>query len=165
MATEQHPGSGLETELEDAFERIRLHTQRASLEGLAAAGAALDVLRLLGGGEGVFERLQVPADLMALIDEWIQGLEQERLEGQPTGWADPLLAAIQAEIDRWEETARSDPAARPVHLTFVGLRRLLEEIGVRPGPGASHPPGRKAGRRSEPKPKSGPEPKAKRQGP
>ena len=136
MANEQSPETKRETELEEAFERIRLHSQRASLEGLAAAGAALDVLRLLGGGEGVFERLQAPADLMALIDEWIRGLEKERLEGRPTGWADPLLAAVQIEIDRWEETARSDPAARPVHLTFVGLRRLLEEIGVRPGPGA-----------------------------
>lgn len=121
-------------ELQEAIDRARNHSLNAGREGLEALRAMVDVILILGGRDATQRTGAIPEDLLALLDDWIRGLEQERIDGTANGWADPLFEALTAEIERWEFRAATDAAARPVLTGFLGLRRLLSEIGVQPSP-------------------------------
>ena len=43
-----------------------------------------------------------------------------------------MVEALDAEIARWEERAKTDDDARAMLRAYLGLREILWELGVRP---------------------------------
>lgn len=116
---------------EEALQRARAHLRRAALESLEAGRALLEAAVQTGG-------LAETADASWLGD-WLRNLDDLIAELRRDGslrllsvLADPLAAAVDAEIERWERRSRTDPDARLVLRAFLGLRELLWELGMRP---------------------------------
>ena len=131
-----------ERALDEALARAKRHAKSAVAEALEALRALLDAASLATSGapaahNGLFES----------VDRWIarasRGLASEG--GLSDGIAAEIAAALDQEIGRWEERAKTDDDARPVLRAFLGLREVLWELGVR-RPRASAP--------SEPAPRS-----------
>ena len=126
-----------DSELADALARARRHAKNAVGEALAAVRALLDAASLATSG--------APAAHNALfesIDRWIarasRGWASEG--GLSDGVIREIAAALDQEIGRWEERAKSDGDARPVLRAFLGLREVLWELGVRVPRPESAPP-------------------------
>ncbi len=115
--------------LEEALARAREHGRLALAETLTALQALLDAAALAGSGRPLQSHRQ-----LAPLARLLEGLAS-RLGGDGP---EPLLAsiaeALDVEIARWENRARDDLDARAVLRAFLGLREILWELGVRPGP-------------------------------
>jgi hypothetical protein len=115
--------------LEEALARAREHGRLALAETLTALQALLDAAALAGSGRPLQSHRQ-----LAPLARLLEGLAS-RLGGDGP---EPLLAsiaeALDVEIARWEQRARDDLDARAVLRAFLGLREILWELGVRPGP-------------------------------
>ncbi len=126
------PEEGPTNDLDEALARARRHARSAVAEALEAARALLDAASIAtsGASAGIHP-------LFARVDRWLQsGAHHLAAEGSlPADLAASLAEALGAEIARWEEQARVDPDARAVLRAFLGLRELLWELGIRPGPG------------------------------
>jgi hypothetical protein len=127
--------------------RARTHAAAAAAETLRALESLLDAAALATGG--------APAaghPVLGQVARVLEGLAAELSPGTQAG-SESLLAAVAAALDleiaRWEKRAREDPDARGVLRAFLGLRELLWEFGVRPGPPGS-PPGQAPEAASEP---------------
>jgi len=117
------------TSVEEALARARQHGQAALAETLATLGALLDAASLAATGTAGDSGRMAP---------FARTLEQLR------GWLDPsgsrdaaallesFLAALDAEIGRWEKRSGQDPEARAVLRAFLAVRELLWEAGARP---------------------------------
>jgi hypothetical protein len=118
--------------LEEALARAREHGRLALAETLTALQALLDAAALAGSGRPLQAHRQL-APLARLLEGLASSLG--RSDG---GGPEPLLAsiaeALDVEIARWENRARDDLDARAVLRAFLGLREILWELGVRPGP-------------------------------
>jgi hypothetical protein len=118
--------------VEEALARARRHGRLAAAETLTAMHALLDAATLASSGRPSRAHRQ-----LAPLARVLEGLASDlgRHGGDGPG---PLIAAIaealDAEIARWEKRARDDLDARAVLRAFLGLRELLWELGVRPGP-------------------------------
>lgn len=121
-------------DLDEALERARRHFANASREGAAAIRASVDVIQILAGEAGDRQRGTIHSDLTALLDRWLEQLEKERLDGKPSGWANPLFDSLAHETARWEAQAETDPAARPLVFALNGLKHLLGQLGIEPSP-------------------------------
>jgi hypothetical protein len=117
-----------ERALDEALARARRHAKNAIAEALEALRALLDAASLATSG--------APAAHNALfesVDRWIArascGWASEG--GLSDGMIREIAAALDQEIGRWEERAKSDGDARPVLRAFLGLREVLWELGVR----------------------------------
>jgi hypothetical protein len=120
--------SAPEEAVDEALARARRHATSAVAEALAAIRALLDAASLAASGAPA-----AASPLFASADRWIAHASR--------GWAtDPGLSggltaeiadALEQEIARWEQRAKSDDDARPVLRAFLGLRELLWELGVR----------------------------------
>ena len=113
----------------EALERARRHARNAGAELLAAARALLDAASLALSGQ--------PSEAHAAIGAIARGLEDlgsriaEGGAGVPQPVVEAILAALDAEIARWEERSEEDTEARAVLRTFLGLREILWEFGLR----------------------------------
>jgi hypothetical protein len=117
-----------ERALEEALARARRHAKSAIAEVLETFRALLDAASLASSG--------APADahpLFESIDRWIAGASRSWAAegGHSGGIAAEIAEALEQEIARWEQRAKSDDDARPVLRAFLGLREVLWELGVR----------------------------------
>lgn len=129
---------------DEALRRARSHLQTATLEGLQAARALLDVAV---HGSGLTDAAEdgLVAELRRSLDELIAAIRRNAPFSLPTQLTEPLSSALDAEIERWERRSRTDPDARPVLRAFLGLRELLWEIGVGRDPASPTDSGRSDG--------------------
>lgn len=128
-------------EVEDALRRARTHLRSATLEGLEAASALLDAAVGTAGIEDSDPRSFV-GELRSSLNDLLAAIRTEGALQFPTAFAEPILAALDAEIARWEGRSANDEASRPVLRSFLALRELLWELGVRPSsadPGPGRP--------------------------
>jgi hypothetical protein len=117
-----------ERALDEALARARRHAKSAVAEALEAIRALLDAASLATSG--------APAEMNPLFeaaDRWIARASRGwAIEGGLSGGiASEIVEALEQEIARWEERAKSDDDARPVLRAFLGLREVLWELGVR----------------------------------
>ncbi len=131
MPREPRPpaASGAPTETAvQALERARAHARRAVGEALAAARALLDAAAIGWSGRPseAHAALRAIADL---LDE--QSARLSEGGGVPAPMMNAILEALDQEIARWERRATADPDARAVLRTFLGLREILWEFGLR----------------------------------
>lgn len=116
--------------VEAALARAGHHARNAAAETLEALRALLDAIAILVGG--------APAESNPVLSgaaEWLERLAGELASGpRDAALTRALSDALDAEISRWEDRARSDPDARAVLRAFLGVRELLWELGVRPTP-------------------------------
>ncbi len=117
-----------ERALNEALARARRHAKSAVAEALEAARALLDAASLAASGAPAAENA-----LFDSIDRWFarasRGWAAEG--GLSDGLGAEIAAALEQEIARWEQRAKSDDDARPVLRAFLGLREVLWELGVR----------------------------------
>ena len=124
--------------LDEALARARRHAKNAVAEALEAFRALLDAASIAASGARAAEN-----PLFASADRWIAGASRGWADGAglTDGLAAEIAAALEQEIERWEQRAKSDDDARPVLRAFLGLREVLWELGVRALRGsASAPP-------------------------
>ncbi len=119
------------TSVPEALERAREHVRAAGIELLTALRALLDAAALgwTGKPSDAHATLRTIAhnidDVVARLDDgWI---------GIPAPAMNAVLQALDQEIARWQERSLTDVEARAVLRTFLGLREILWEFGVRPG--------------------------------
>ncbi len=133
----------------EALARAGRHGRQAAAEMLAALHALLDAAALTTGAEP-----SLAHPLLGPVARLLAEL-QDRLERGDGGGDAPLMVAVaealDAEIARWETRAREDADARAVLRAFLGLRELLWEFGVRPGPGPDGAPSTRQPRRHPPR--------------
>jgi hypothetical protein len=116
--------------VEEALDRARRHA-------LAALAEASDALRALVDA-GSLAATGAPSDAhgaLAPALAWLGDLaDRARVgAGRPgAAWVDGVAAALDDEIERWEERSRVEPEARAVLRAFLGVRELLWEFGLRP---------------------------------
>lgn len=124
--------------VEEALARARRHGRAAVAEALAATHALLDAASLATSGR--------PSEAQRFLAPLAKALQD--LSRSLAGDADPRAAslltaladALDAEIGRWEARADAgDPDARAVLRTFLGVRELLWELGVRRPPDRPRP--------------------------
>ena len=113
------------------MQKARGHLRKAALEGLEAARALLDAA-IATSGIGQTSDGSWVGNLRRTLERLTTELRQNGTLKLPTAIAEPLAAAIDAEIARWEQRSRNDADARLVLRAFLGLRELLWEIGMRP---------------------------------
>jgi hypothetical protein len=97
-------------------------------EAIAAVHALLDAASIGWSGRPS-EAHTALRGLSDLLDE-----QQRRFEGSdglPTPVMNAILEAVEKEITRWENRASRDGEARAVLRTFLGLREILWEFGLR----------------------------------
>lgn len=127
----------------------REHLRKATLEGLEAARALLQAAMLTAGGPSTGAD-SWSDNVLRGLEDLITRLRENASFTLPSAVAEPLAAALDAEIRRWEQRSRTDPDARLVLRAFLGLRELLWELGMRHEPestgGASAPASRRHGR-------------------
>jgi len=112
-----------------ALERAGTHARRAWGEALAAARAILDAASLGWSGRPSDAHSSLRG-LAELLDE--QSARFATGEGAvPASVMNAILEALDQEIERWERQAGEDPDARAVLRTFLGLREILWEFGLR----------------------------------
>ena len=117
-----------ERALDEALARARRHAKSAVAEALEALRALLDAASLATSG--------APAARNALFESVDRRIARASRSlssegGLSDGIAAEIAAALDQEIARWEERAKSDGDARPVLRAFLGLREVLWELGVR----------------------------------
>jgi len=126
---------------QEALTRSRAHFRRAAAEAVAGLRALLDAAALGLGPAGVADQGAL-AVLARGLDELSAALAPEG--GDPSrAVLDTLLDAVDAEIERWEARSAGDEEARMVLRTFLSVREVLWELGVR-REGDTGAPGRRA---------------------
>jgi hypothetical protein len=134
---------------EEALRRARAHLRDATLSALEATRALLEAAAH-GSGLAGEVRDGWLGELRRSLDEGIAAMRANPGALLPRALTEPLQAALDAEIARWERRSRSDPDARLVLRAFLGLRELLWEIGV----GRDRPPPRTSDTGPSPRPRS-----------
>jgi hypothetical protein len=134
----------------EALERAQLHAKRALGEGVAATRALLEAISLGVLGNRA-ESLEPFADVARMLDQLATALDSDLKLSDAV--ARTILEALNGEIARWEVRSQTDADARSVLRTFLGLRELLWEKGLRPEdqepPSAPRPPMREEPVRDE----------------
>ena len=121
--------------VEEALRRARAHGRLAAAESVAALGALLDAGALSTGS------LQEEGALATLRET----LERIRLWLDPEGGRDAasvlesVSAALDEEVERWEEKSREDPDARAILRAFLAVREVIWEFSARAGTPAGAP--------------------------
>ncbi len=113
----------------DALDRAARHGKAAAAETLAALRALLDAAALARTG-----RASDTDALLGPLASWLEDLGAKLATDAGRGSPEVLAAladALDHEISRWEQRARSDSEARAVLRAFLGVRELLWEFGVR----------------------------------
>lgn len=142
-----------------ALERARVHARRAVGEALAAVRATLDAAAIGWSGRPSEAHAALRAIAELLDEQSARFAEGEG--GVPAPMMNAILEALDQEIARWERRASTDPDGRAVLRTFLGLREILWEFGLRrdtkgEAEGSPARPRRKTTRKRRGKPGSGP---------
>ena len=113
-----------------ALERARVHLERATLEGLEAASALLEAAR---HASSTLDRSgkSLAGEALRELERVMARIREDSSIELPRALTDPLIVALESEIERWERRARNDPDARTVLRTFLGLREVLWSLGIR----------------------------------
>jgi hypothetical protein len=123
-------GSGAANEsAAQALERARTHAQRALSEALASVRALLDAASIGWSGKPS-EAHAALRGIAELLDEQAARIQTGQA-GVPAPVMNAVLEALDHEIERWEKRASTDSEARSVLRTFLGLREILWEFGLR----------------------------------
>ena len=122
---------------EEALKRARSHLQQATLEGLEAARVLLQAAMRSRGLAADASADSWLGNLQLSLEDLIAGLRKNTPFMLPAALAEPLAAALETEIKRWEQRSQTDPDARLVLRTFLGLRELLWELGMRREPSST----------------------------
>ncbi len=118
------------SELAESLSRARVHLAQAFEEALLGVRALLEAALIAGGFESE-RRVALGLEVDAALDELSRTLADARKLDAASAWGPLLLDAVEAEIERWRERAKSDRDAEPVLRAFVGLRSLLLGFGIR----------------------------------
>lgn len=116
--------------VDEALQRARQHLRNSALEGAQAISTLIEAtmhasdITSVAADSMIGQIQQQLADLIAV-------LKGNSNFSMPRALAEPLAAALDAEIRRWEHRSQSDPDARLVLRAFLGLRELLWEMGMR----------------------------------
>lgn len=125
--------------VEQALAQSLQHARNSASEALMAARKLMDALSILLSNEPVVRHAQPDspiAHLAQAIERWagaVRGPEPE----YPSPELRSILQALDAEIERWEKRASSDPDARTVLRAFLGMREILWEFNSPPRRGRS----------------------------
>lgn len=114
---------------QEAVGRSRLHFQRAAGEAVAGLRALLDAAAL-GASGAPAERHEGLAVIARGLDELARALAPEG-DDPSLVVLEALLEALDDEIARWERRSAEDPDARTVLRTFLSVREVLWELGLR----------------------------------
>lgn len=128
MARRAHSQAGPETAAE-ALGRARVHARRALGEAIAAMRALLDAASLGWSGKPS-EAHAALRGIASLLDEQSERFTTGK-DVLPAPMASAILEALDQEIARWEQRGDADTEARAVLRTFLGLREILWELGLR----------------------------------
>lgn len=120
----------MSTEIDEALRRARTHLRNSTLEGLEATRALLEAATHASGLTTNSADSMV-GQLQGQLEDLISALRNNASFVMPRALAEPLEAAVDAEIKRWEERSRTDPDARLVLRAFLGMRELLWEFSTR----------------------------------
>ncbi len=149
---EREKGRLLNPDADESLERARAHLRQATLEGLEAGRALLQfAMRQSGLADPATDSWLV--SLQRNLEDLITGLRDNASFTLPTAISEPLAAALEAEIKRWERRSQTDPDARLVLRAFLGLRELLWELGMRHD---AQPASRESRPNSDPRPAAPP---------
>jgi len=118
--------------LEEALARAHKHGQLAMAEILTTLQALLDAAALASSGRPLQAHRHL-APLARVLERLASDLARRGGDG-PESLLASIAEALDIEIARWEKRARDDIDARAVLRAFLGLREILWEFGVRPGP-------------------------------
>jgi len=124
-----------EETVEDALRRARAHGRLAAAESVAALSALIDAGALSAGP------LQEEGALATLRET----LDRVRMWLDPEGGRDAVSvlesvsAALDEEVERWEEKSREDPDARAILRAFLAVREVIWEFSARSAPAANAP--------------------------
>jgi hypothetical protein len=113
----------------EALDRARSHARRAIGEAFAALRALIDAASLGWSGRPS-EAHAALRGISQLLEEQAQRF-QDGEAGVPAAVMNAIVGALDQEIARWEKRASLDPDARAVLRTFLGLREILWEFGLR----------------------------------
>jgi len=127
--------------VEEALQRASSHARKALAEAVAACRALLDAVSLLAIDAPAPDNRRL-ASLARVLDDLTERLSPA--DATPDDASASLLfalaEALDAEIARWEQRARTDREARAVLRAFLGMREILWELGIRTAPPAPAPP-------------------------
>ena len=128
----------MSSEFDEALSRARTHLRNSTLEGLEAARAMLEAAMHASALAKASPDSMV-SELQNQLDDLISRLRENNAFALPRALAEPLGAAIDSEIRRWEARSHKDPDARLVLRAFLGMRELLWEISSRDGDAGEAP--------------------------
>ena len=116
--------------VEEALARARAHGRSAAAESVAALSALLDAGALATGGLGDEGALATLRETLDRVRRWLDpegGRDADSvLEG--------VRAALDEEVERWEEKSREDPDARAILRAFLAVREVIWEFSERSRP-------------------------------
>jgi len=125
--------------VDEALAEALAHARKAAEEALLAMRALLDAACIAIHGEpAALDKSRAHessatrlafAGLANGFDSLARRLDTGDLD-LPHELVDPLLDAVDREIDRWENRARDDVEARSVLRAFLGLREILWQLGM-----------------------------------
>jgi len=116
--------------VDGALQRARQHLRNSALEGAQAISALIEATLHASDLTNVAADSMI-GQIQQQLEELIAVLQGGSSFRMPRVLAEPLAAALDAEIRRWEHRSQSDPDARLVLRAFLGMRELLWEIGMR----------------------------------
>ena len=120
-------GRGSPQTLDEALARARRHGRKAALETVSALRAVTEAAALATKGEPTSAH-RLRGQLWRVLEEVGSTLARA---SDRVGLLDGATLALDAEIARWEARSKRDPEARAVLRTFLGLREILWELGLR----------------------------------
>jgi len=122
--------------VDEALARGLQHARNSASEALLAARALMDALSILLADQPVARHAEPSspiAHVAEAIERWARTLRGPT-EAPDSPGLPAILEAVEIEIARWQERARSDTDARTVLRAFLGVREILWEFGEQPAP-------------------------------
>jgi hypothetical protein len=116
--------------VDEALQRVRKHLRNSTLEGAQAISALIEATMHASDLKSVAADSMI-GQIQQQLEDWITVLEGGSSFSMPRALTEPLVAAVDAEIKRWERRSQTDPDARLVLRAFLRMRELLWEIGMR----------------------------------
>jgi hypothetical protein len=116
--------------VDQALARSLQHARNSAAEALLAARALMDALSILLANEPVVRHADANspiAHVAEAIERWARTLRGTDPDPYSPGLP-AIIEAVENEIARWEERARTDADARTVLQAFQGIREILAEF-------------------------------------
>ncbi|MFP6655299.1 MAG: hypothetical protein VCB25_06705 [Myxococcota bacterium] len=111
-------------EVNEALRRAQTHLRNSTLEGLEAVRALLEAA-IHASGVSATSPDSIVSQLRDHLDDLISALRDHPSFVMPDAFGEPLRVALDAEIERWQQRAETDPDARLVLRAFLEMRALF----------------------------------------